>query len=502
MQRKRRRGVKKTSDQSIMLSNFERGIPYYDIIDDEQAEDFLERALQVLEKIGCDFRDETAIAQWKDAGLSVENGRVRFTADYIRDVIAKVPGEYTHHARTPARSSKIGGRHMSFGPTYASPFMRDVSGERRYCNMDDFHKLLKITQMSPALDTSGGPIVEPVDIPVPKRHLDITYEHLRYSDKPFMGMVTSQVQAEDCIKMCQFAFGEDFVNDNPVMVSLFNCTSPLTWDTTMLDAMRIYARHNQIIILSPFPMTGASAPITVAGSVVQIIAEALAGIAYVQLIRPGCPCLFGISTLITSMKTGGVLYGSAEANHISCIGSKIVRQFGIPIRMNGFKNNAMDSDIEAGYQSMQTFMMPALAGGNYFTHCAGWIESALSTCYIKFITDLEQITIMQRLLAGFDLSKGAMAFDAIEEVGPGGNYIGSSHTLERFRAAFYEPELQTTFTYEQWSEEGKPSVSERALALLSKKLEEYEDPGIDPGLDEVLTDFVRRRHEELPDSMD
>jgi trimethylamine--corrinoid protein Co-methyltransferase len=317
-----------------------------------------------------------------------------------------------------------------------------------------------------------------------------------------MGMVTSQVQAEDCIKMCQFAFGEDFVNDNPVMVSLFNCTSPLTWDTTMLDAMRIYARHNQIIILSPFPMTGASAPITVAGSVVQIIAEALAGIAYVQLIRPGCPCLFGISTLITSMKTGGVLYGSAEANHISCIGSKIVRGLGIPIRMNGFKNNAMDSDIEAGYQSMQTFMMPALSGGNYFTHCAGWIESALSTCYVKFITDLEQITIMQRLLAGFEMSEDAMALNAIEEVGPGGNYIGCSHTLGRFRSAFYEPELQTTFTYEQWSEEGKPPVAERALALLSQKLEEYEDPGIDPGLDEVLKDFVRRRHEELPDSMD
>ncbi len=499
MARRKRRNEKDVSSPSVMLSNFEKKVPHYDIIDDEQADDFIERALQILEKTGCDFRDEKALAQWKDAGLSVENERVRFSADYIRDALSKVPGSYTHHARNPERSAKVGGRHMLFGPSYGSPFVRDIGGERRYATIDDFHKMLKITQMSPALNCGGGTVVEPVDIPVPKRHLDMTYAHLRYSDKPFMGSISSQTQAEDCMTMCKLSFGEDFVHNNVVTTSLFNCTSPLVWDTTMLDAMRIYARHNQAIILSPFIMTGASTPITVAGTIVQIVAEALAGIAYVQLVQPGCPCLFGLTTTITSMKTGGVLYGSAEANQVSCAGSKIARRLGLPIRMTGFKTNAMEVDIEAGYQSIQSFMMPALAGGNFFTHCAGWIESALSTCYLKYITDLEQLTIIQRLMAGFDMAEDDFAMDAIDEVGPGSIYFGCDHTQKRFRSAFYDPDLQTTITYEQWDEEGRSSVTERALALISQKIEEYEDPGIDPGLDEALLEYMKRRNAELPD---
>lgn len=499
MVRRQRRKTDNTASPSVLLSNFEKKIPHYDIIDDEQADDFIERALVVLEKTGCDFRDEKALAQWKDAGLHIENERVRFPADYIRDMLANVPKEFIHHARNSKRSARVGGQHMTFGPSYGSPFVREVSGKRRYATIDDFHKMLKITQMSPPLNCGGGTVVEPMDIPVPKRHLDMTYAHLRHSDKPFMGSISSQNQAEDTLEMCKLSFGEDFVHNNVVTISLFNCTSPMVWDTTMLDAMRVYAQHNQAIILSPFIMTGASTPITVAGTLVQIVAEALAGIAYVQLIKPGCPCLFGLTTLITSMKTGGVLYGSSEANQISCAGSKISRRLGIPIRMTGFKTNAMDIDIEAGYESIQSFMMPALAGGNFFTHCAGWIESALSTCYIKYITDLEQLTIIQRLMAGFDMSEDAFAMDAIEEVGPGGIHFGSKHTLERFRTAFYDPSLQTTITYEQWKEEGKLSIQDRAVELVSQKIEEYEDPGIDPGLDEVLHEFMKRRKAELPD---
>ena len=284
----------------------ERKIPYYELLDDAGLELIEKNADTVLEQIGIDFKEfPQALALFKAAGADVKGDRVRFPRGMCRSIIQNsAPAEYVQHARNPARSVTIGGDRMVLAPAYGSPFVRDLDGERRYATIEDFRNLVKLAYMSPGLHHSGGTVCEPVDVPVNKRHFDMVYSHIKYSDKPFMGSVTSAERAQDTVDMVKLVFGEEFIQSNAVLTSLINVNSPMTFDATMLGAATVYAENNQATLISPFILAGAMSPVTVAGTVTQVLAEALAGMAYIQLVKPGAPVVFGTFAAAVSMQSG------------------------------------------------------------------------------------------------------------------------------------------------------------------------------------------------------
>ncbi|MDE0245998.1 MAG: trimethylamine methyltransferase family protein, partial [Gammaproteobacteria bacterium] len=297
----RRRGTAKE-----LAAWIDRSIPFFDVLDTEALELIEHNADTVLEEIGIEFRAfPRALELLKEAGADVDGERVRFPRGMCRSLVqTTAPREYTQHARNPRRSTIIGGAHTVMVPAYGSPFVQDLDQGRRYATLEDFQNFVKLAFMSPGLHHSGGTICEPVDVPVNKRHFDMIYSHIRYSDKPFMGSVTHPERAEDTVAMARIVFGEDFVANNTVLTSLINANSPMCFDATMLGAATVYAENNQATVISPFLLAGAMSPVTAAGTLTQILAEALAGMAYIQLVRPGAPVVFGSFASAVSMQSG------------------------------------------------------------------------------------------------------------------------------------------------------------------------------------------------------
>lgn len=498
----RRAQRKKSSIPGALQSGQQkRRIPIYDLLSREAVDLIHDSSMTLLEEVGIDFRDDEIIQLWKAAGAEINGWRVRIPRELLMAKVALAPSEFVHHARNPARSVRIGGDHMVFAPIYGSPFIRDLDGTRRYAQLADFQNLVKLAYLSPSLQLSGGTVCEPTDIPVAKRHLEMLFSHIQYSDKPFMGGVTTGERAHDCVEIAKLLFGADFVRDNTVMVSLINCNSPLVWDGTMLAALKVYAASNQGVLISPFIMQGANTPITTAGAFAQLNAEALAGIACTQLIRPGAPVVYGATLSTVSMATGAPTYGTSETQLLTFLTGQMARRYNVPMRTGGMRNGSKTIDAQAAYESMQTMFPAILAGGHFFLHSAGWLESGLSACYAKFILDVDQLTVLQRLVQGLDLSADALAFDAVKEVGPGGHFLGSPHTLRYFDKAFFIPRSASNETYEQWLEMGSVEAPERARALAKEWLRAYEAPPLESGVGESIREFIDRRKRELPDTV-
>jgi trimethylamine--corrinoid protein Co-methyltransferase len=292
------RDAKRAARQKAATSTaafIERKIPFFEVLDTEALELIEHNADTVLEEIGIEFKDfPQALALFKAAGADIDGERVRFPRGLCRSIVqASAPAEFVQHARNPERNVTIGGKRTVLVPAYGSPFVRDLDNGRRYAAIEDFRNFVKLAYMSPGIHHSGGTVCEPVDIPVNKRHFDMIYSHIKYSDKPFMGSVTAPERAQDTVDMAKIVFGDDFIQQNTVITSLINANSPMTFDATMLGAATVYAENNQATMISPFLIAGAMSPVTVAGTVTQILAEALAGMAYVQLVRPGAPVIFG-----------------------------------------------------------------------------------------------------------------------------------------------------------------------------------------------------------------
>ncbi|MGH6855503.1 MAG: trimethylamine methyltransferase family protein, partial [Aestuariivirga sp.] len=288
----------------VSFSTLVRNIPVYQIVPDEAVELIHEESMKILEEVGCEFRDDEAVAMWKAAGADVKGTRIHIDRALLLSLVAKVPSEFTLNARNPARTVRVGGKNTVFVPTYGPPYVRDLDNNRRYGSLADLNNFHRLAQMSPALHSASSIICEPMEIPVPKRHLHIIHSAITHSDKPFMGIVTSKERAEDVMKMAGIVFGDEYVKDNTVLAAVTNCNSPLVWDATMLDAMKVYAKHNQPLILAPFALCGASTPASAVAAVAQVNAEALAGVAFTQLIRPGSPQLYGQFMLAVDMRTG------------------------------------------------------------------------------------------------------------------------------------------------------------------------------------------------------
>ncbi|MCH8866196.1 MAG: trimethylamine methyltransferase family protein [Proteobacteria bacterium] len=479
----------------------DRKIPYYELLGDEALELIEHNAETVLEEIGIEFKDfPRALKLFHDAGADIKGERVRFPRGLCRSIIqASAPAEFTQHARNPKRNVVIGGKRTVLVPAYGPPFIRSLDEGRRYATIEDFRNFVKLTYMSPGLHHSGGTVCEPVDVPVNKRHFDMVYSHIKYSDKPFMGSVTAPERAQDTVDMAKIVFGDDFVEQNTVIVSLINANSPMTFDATMLGAATVYAEHNQATMISPFLIAGAMSPVTVAGTVTQILAEALAGMAYVQLVKPGVPVIFGTFAAAVSMQTGAPTFGTPEPSLVMYAAAALARRLGVPFRSGGGLCGSKLPDAQAAYESANTLVTSALAGVNFMLHTAGWLEGGLVMGYEKFIMDADQASMLAVFLAGVDLSENGQAMDALREVGPGSHFLGAKHTLANFETAFYRSPLADSNSFEQWQEEGSLDAAQRANKLWKSTLAAYEAPPLDPAIDEALLAFMDRRKAEFAD---
>ena len=484
-----------------VVAFIEREIPYYELLDEGALSLIEENAETILQEIGIEFRgDPEALESFRKAGADIEQERVRFPRGMCRSIIqASAPREFTQHARNPERSVIIGGKRTVLVPAYGPPFVRCLDKGRRYATIEDFRNFVKLTAASPSLHHSGGTVCEPVDLPVNKRHLDMVYTHIKYSDKPFMGSVTRPDRAQDSVDMAKVVFGEAFVDANTVITSLINANSPMTYDATMLGAARVYARNNQATVISPFILAGAMSPVTIGGTLAQILAEALAGMTFTQLVRPGAPVIFGTFSSSISMQSGAPTFGTPEPTLVLYAAAALARRLGVPFRSGGGLCASKIPDAQAAYESANTLQAAALAGVNFMLHTAGWLEGGLAMGYEKFVMDADQAGMIGVLLKGVDLSETGMAMDAIREVGPGSHFLGAAHTQANFEAAFYRSSVADNNSFEQWREDGELDAARRANRIWKETLANFEPPPLDEATDAALKAFMERRKSELPD---
>jgi trimethylamine--corrinoid protein Co-methyltransferase len=479
-----------------------RTLPPFEVLGEEGLSLIEQNADSILEQVGVEFRGDTeALRLLRDAGADIDGQRVRFPPGMCRQIVqAAAPRQFTQYARNPARNVEIGGMHTVFAPNYGSPFVRDLDNGRRYGTIEDFRNFVKLAYSSPYMHHSGGTVCEPVDVPVNKRHLDMVYSHIRYSDKPFMGSVTAPERARDTVEMARLAFGADYLEDHAVVLSLINANSPLVWDSVMLGAARAYAEANQATLLTPFILAGAMAPVTAAAVCAQTLAEALAGMTFVQLVRPGAPVVLGSFASSMSMQSGAPTFGTPEPALVLYVMAALARRLGVPFRSGGSLCASKIADAQAAYESANTLQPTVLGGVNFVLHAAGWLEGGLAVGYEKFILDADQCGMMSVFVNGVDMSENGQALDAIVGNQPGTHYLGSAHTLANFESAFYRSEVADNNSYEQWQEDGSLDAAQRANAIWKRMLAEYEAPPIDPAIDEALLDFIARRKAAMPDS--
>lgn len=495
------RRAERTAPKIEAARFIERRIPNFEILDEEALAIIEANAETVLEEIGVNFvENEGALDRWREAGADVRDERVRIPRGLARELCKTAPARYTQHARNPERSVEIGGKTLVLAPVYGPPFVRDFEGGRRYATLADFEKFVKLGYMSKWLHHSGGTLCEPTDIAVNKRHLDMIYAHMRWSDKPFMGSVTERQRAEDSVAMARVLFGEDFVDANTVITSLININSPLTFDATMMGALETYSAANQACIVSPFIVGGAMAPVSVAGTLTQVLAEVLAGVAYTQLVRKGAPAIFGAFVTSIDMNSGAPTFGTPEASKILYGAGQLARRMNLPFRSGGALCGSKLPDAQAAYESANTLNAALLGGVNFMLHACGWLEGGLVSSVEKFVLDADQLGILHSIAAGVDIGENGQAMDAIREVGPGGHYLGCAHTQANFKDAFWRTGVLDYKPFETWADEGGRDSMQFAHLKAERMMAEYQAPAIDPGVDEALKDYIARRKNSEPDA--
>lgn len=495
------RRAERTATRVEMVRFIERNIPNLEVLTEEALEIIEYNADTVLEEIGVNFVDNPeALNLWRAAGADIQGERVHIPRGLARTLCATAPSRIVQQARNPERNVEIGGKSLVLAPVYGPPFVRDQAGGRRYATLADFQNFVKLGYQSKWVHHSGGTVCEPTDVPVNKRHLDMLLAHMTLSDKPYMGAVTDPSRAEDSVEMSKLLFGSDFVDQNTVMISLTNINSPLTFDATMMGALEVYARANQASIVSPFIVGGAMAPVSVAGTLTQVLAEVLAGVAYSQLVRPGAPAVFGAFVTSIDMNSGAPTFGTPEASQITLGAGQLARRLNLPYRSGGSFCGSKLPDAQAAYETANTLNTALLSGVNFMLHACGWLEGGLVSSYEKFVMDADQLGTLHKLARGIDLSENGQAMDAIREVGPGGHYLGCAHTQANFKDAFWRSELFDYKAFETWDEEGARDTETLAAARVEKLLSEYEQPTLDPAIAESLQDYVDRKKAAMPDA--
>jgi trimethylamine--corrinoid protein Co-methyltransferase len=479
----------------------ERNIPLYEFLDEATLEIIEYNAETVLEEIGVNFVDSpVALERWRSVGAIIEGERVRIPRGLARELCKTAPSKFVQHARNPERSVEIGGKSLVTAPVYGPPFVRDRDGDRRYATLADFQKFVKLGYMSKYLHHSGGTVCEPTDVPVNKRHLDMLLAHMVYSDKPFMGSVTEPSRAQDSVDMCEILFGIDFVQNNTVMTSLININSPLTFDSIMMGALEVFASNNQASIISPFIVGGAMAPVSVVGTLTQVLAEVLAGIAYSQIIKAGAPVIFGTFVTSIDMNSGAPTFGTPEASQILYGAGQLARRMNLPFRSGGGLCGSKLPDAQAAYETANTLNAALLGGVNFMLHSCGWLEGGLVASFEKFIMDADHLGTLQKMGLGVSADENGQAMDAIREVGPSGHYLGCDHTQRNFKSAFWRSNLFDYKPFETWYEEGARDTYSLAADRVAHQLASYQQPPLDPEILAALEKYVADKKAAMPDA--
>ncbi|MET1413411.1 trimethylamine methyltransferase family protein [Roseibium sp. HPY-6] len=479
-----------------------RALPYFEILDEERLTALEAQVDWIFENVGVAFRDDPeALRIWAEAGAGIEGDLVRADASWIRSLCAKAPRQFIQRARNPERSVTIGGDNQVFAPVYGSPFVRDLEGGRRYGDLASFEKLVKLTYMHPHLHHGGFVTCEPCDVPVSKRHLDMLFAHMTLSDKPHLGAITEMSRAEDSVAMAETVFGQDVMERDCVIMGNVNTNSPLLVDKVASEAVRVYCGRGQGIVVVPFILSGAMGPVSTAASVCQAMAEAMMVCAFSQIVRPGAPFVLGNFLSSMSLKSGAPTFGMPEPVVSNYVIGQLARRAGLPLRCGGSLTASKIEDAQAAYESADSMHSTMLAGANFVLHAAGWLEGGLCTGFEKLIMDADRLGSYEKILSGgLDTSEEAFARDAYGEVGPGGHFLGSAHTMRNYQTAFYEPRLSDSENVESWEEGGSKDMRQRAFERWQAMLADYQEPPMDPAIREELEAFVARRKEELPDA--
>jgi trimethylamine--corrinoid protein Co-methyltransferase len=454
-------------------------------------------AMRVLEEIGIEFLHPEAVEILRKAGCIVDGQNVRMGRELVMEQLKHVPPSFTLTPRNPARRLEIGGNRMVFGNVSSPPNCSDLDRGRRTGTREDYRNFIKLTQYFNCIHFAGGYPVEPLDIHPSVRHLDCLYDKLVLTDKVVHAYSLGKERVEDVMEMVRIAGGlthEEF-DATPRMYTNINSTSPLKHDYPMLDGAMRLAGRGQPTIVSPFTLAGAMAPVTMVGAVTQSMAEGLAAIALIQLIRPGCPTAIGTFTSNVDMKTGAPAFGTPEYMRATQISGQMARFYGLPVRASN-ACAANYPDAQAAWESAFSLWAAVSSRINIVYHAAGWLEGGLCASLEKFVMDCETLQQIIAYMKPITTTEGDIAFDAIKEVGPGGHFFGCAHTQERYATAFYSPFLSDWSNFENWQQRGSIQSPERANRIWKQILAEFQPPPIDPAVVEELQAFVAKRKEE------
>jgi trimethylamine---corrinoid protein Co-methyltransferase len=471
-----------------------RPFPPTKLVSDDQLEAIHHASLRVLSEIGMDFMLPEARDILRKAGAKIDGERVRFDPAMVMEAMASAPETFTVHARNPERNMVIGGDGISFGTVGSPPNCHDIEGGRRTGTRADFQKFIKLGQHFNAIDFMSGYPVEPIDVHPGIRHLEVLRDVCQLSDKPFIAYALGLERIRDGIEIARLARGisHEQMDREPTLMTVVNTNSPLKLDNNMLIGMIELSQRNQVVCVTPFTLAGAMAPVTVAGALVEQNAEALAGMAFCQLVKPGSPVIYGGFTSNVDMKSGAPAFGTPEYMKSTIIGGQLARRYKVPFRTSN-TNAANMMDAQAAYESVFSLWGLTMGGGNFIMHGAGWLEGGLVASFEKFVLDCDLIQMVKSFLQPIEITEDALGVEAIREVGPGGHFFGAQHTLARYSDAFYAPMVSNWSNNQQWDAAGRPDALKRANALYKQALNEYAPPEFDESARDALDDFVNRR---------
>jgi trimethylamine--corrinoid protein Co-methyltransferase len=466
----------------------------------DELEQLHNASMRIVEEIGIDFLEREALELWQSAGAKVDfqGQHVWIDRDLLLSLVRQAPAQFNLRARNEGHSLTIGGNNINFATVGGAPFYSDLDRGRRPGTLEAFQRMVKLTQQCGPLHVVEGLMLEPQDVPVPWRHLDKVYSKLTLSNKVFTAAAHGREIATDYLQMAALVFGGlEKIESEPVFATVVNANSPLRFDERMLGALIVYARHGHPAIITPFILAGAMSPVTLASAIAQQNAEALAGVALTQIVRPGVPVIYGGFTTNIDMRTGSPAFGTPEGALALLCGAQLARHYGLSYRGSGGLNNSKLPDAQASYETQMSLWPAVMAHANIILHSAGWLEAGLVCSLEKFIIDVEGLAVMQRIMDGLDISDDTLALEMIAEVGPGGHHLGTSHTLARYRSEHYQPLVSDRQGFQNWQDNGSLDAAQRANAIAGQLLATYEPPPMDTAVTEALQDYVTRRKQEL-----
>ena len=470
-----------------------------EVLSADQIEAIHDTSLRILEEVGMDFLHPEALDILSAAGAKVEPGsqRVRFDRGFIEEAMGHAPARFTLHARNPAHNLEIGGGNINFCTVGSAPNASDMEGGRRPGCFEDYCNFLRLGQSFNIIHLFGGYPVEPVDLPPETRHLDCIRAFATLSDKAYHAYSLGRTRILDAIEMARIARGVDEAQllREPSLFSIVNTSSPLRLDAPMIEGVIELSRRNQVVVITPFTLSGAMAPVTLAGALAQQNAEALAGLAFTQIVNPGAPVIYGGFTSNVDMKSGAPAFGTPEYTKAALAGGQLARRYKIPYRSSNV-NASNTVDAQAAYESETSLWAAAMGHANLVMHGAGWLEGGLCASFEKFILDVEILQMMAETLVPIEVNEDSLGLSAIREVEPGGHFFGAAHTMNRYETAFYAPLLSDWRNYETWQEAGALTATDRAHRIYKQVLADFRPPPIDASVLEALDAFVERRRRE------